>query len=249
VTVREFVFVALVVAVVAIGRHVVGSEFVVMYFVAIGALGLLATVANERGRQRLARWLIERGPDAQDRTLVNLENAVDRPELAMLLDRSAPVVPLRAAAEVFRYPRDAARTSKWTMWLSALIALIAAAGWIADRLNDRGPFYGPESQWWEPLALSGGFAASAVFMWWMARESTGELEVSDDGLAWRVPGRKPKVIAWTEVTAAGRSSLARRLVVRAPGRRIAVSDVLIGYGRLTNLVATRLPRTVTWTAS
>ena len=86
-------------------------------------------------------------------------------------------------------------------------------------------------------------------MWWMARESTGELEVSEQGITWRVPGRKPKAIAWTEVTAAGRSELARRLVVRAPGRRIAVSDVLIGYGRLTNLVATRLPQTVTWTAS
>ena len=49
------------------------------------------------GPAAVAQWLIERGPDAQDRALVNLEGAVDRPELANDLDRLAPVVPLRGA--------------------------------------------------------------------------------------------------------------------------------------------------------
>ena len=248
-TSREFVVIVFVVAVVAVGRRLVGQEFVVAYFVAIGVLGLVGTIANERGRRRVARWLVERGPDAQDRALVNFENAVDRPELASALDRMAPVVPLRGAREVFRYPPDAARTSTWTMYGSAVIAALAGAGWISDRLTGQTRFYGADAHWWEPLALVGGFSASAALMWWMARESTGELEVTEQGLTWRVSGRQPRSIAWTEVTAAERSELSRRLVVRARARRIAVSDVLIGYGRLVNLVATRLPGTARWSAS
>ena len=47
VTIREFVFIVLGVAAVAVGRHMVGPEFVMAYVVAIGAFGLLATIARE----------------------------------------------------------------------------------------------------------------------------------------------------------------------------------------------------------
>lgn len=248
-TYRQFWATILVVSVVTVGRHLVGPKFAAAYFIALGVFGVAATVYYAYWKRRLARQLREWHVDAQDRALVALESVPFRPELAEALGRAQPRVPLRGTREDFAYPPDAARTTRWVMRGAIFLAGFFALGWLSDILLGRTRFVQADTPVLEAVGLITLFAAAGFAMWWMARESTGVLEVTDEGLTWRVPGRTPKQLRWGDVTEVRHGELSRRLVVRAGREKIAVSDVLTGYGRLINLVATRLPVGARWTAS
>jgi hypothetical protein len=248
-TYRQFWATILVVGVVTVGRHVVGPEFAAAYFMVLGAFGLVATLYYAHWKRRLARRLSEWDPNAQDRALVAMEAVSFRPELAEALGRTQPRVPLRGTRERFTYPPEAARTTRWVMRAGLSLSGFFALGWLSDVVLGRTRFVGPDTPRFEIAGLIAAFGAMGLMMWWMARESAGVLEVTDEDLTWRVPGRAPKRIRWADVTEVRHGELSRRLVVRAGRRQIAVSDVLVGYGRVINLVATRLPVSARWRAS
>ena len=247
-TYRQFWATVLVVSVVTVGRHRAGPEFAAVYFIALGVFGVAATVYYAYWKRRLARQLREWHVDAQDRALVALESVPFRPELADALGRAQPRVPLRGTREDFAYPPDSARTTRWVMRGSNFLCGFFALGWLSDILLGRTRFVGADTPAREAAGLIAIFAAMGLAMWWMARESTG-VTVTDEGLTWCVQGRIPTLIRWTEITDVRHGELSRRFVVRAGRQKIAVSDVLTGYGRLINLVATRLPPSARWTAS
>ena len=93
-----------------------------------------------------------------------------------------------------------------------------------------------------------GFVAGGVMMRWMLDATAGQLEVDEERLVYRNGNRVLRDIAWDAITEAGTSSLTDVLWIRAGRTRLAVSNHLIGFGRLVNLVASRAAARSRWTA-
>jgi len=243
-TFRQFWITVVVVSLITIGRHVAGDGLVAIYFIAIGALGVLSTVMYHRWRARLARRLNAMSETGQQRTLVLLENAALRPALVTDLDLTVPKVPLRGPKESFRYPPDAARTGTWIMHGCAWLAGFMVLGVLSDMVRGAHVFVDGGTSWWEISALPLGFGAGALFMRWSVQQSRGVLEITDDTIAWLAPGRRPHVIRWTEVTEARLGEFPQSIRIRSHTARISASDALVDCGRAINLIATRLPPTI-----
>jgi hypothetical protein len=94
-----------------------------------------------------------------------------------------------------------------------------------------------------------GFAAGGVMMRWMLEATAGQLEVTDEGLVYRNGDRVLRNIVWDDITEAGTSPIADVLWVRAGRTKLAVSNHLIGFGRVVNLVASRAAARSRWKAS
>jgi hypothetical protein len=240
-TYRQFWATVLIVTIVGATRHLIGDGAVAVYFVALGAMGVLLTVTFYRRRSRLARRLIEMSEDGRERTLVNLENNPLRAGLVVDLRLDAPRVPLRGAVEVFRYPAEASQTARWTMYGCAWLAGFIAVGALSDIVLNAQRFVGPGTGWWEIPSLVVGFTGGAIFTWWSARESLGVLAISDASITWSVPGRTPCCIPWTEVIEAKLGEFPQAITVKSRTHRITASDALVDCGRAINLVATRIP--------
>jgi hypothetical protein len=241
-TYRQFWSVALLVAIVTVGRHVVGNGAVAAYFIVVGVVGVVATVIFHRHRGRVTRHLAEMSEEDRTQTLVLLENNPLRAGLVAEIDVEAPRVPLRGSVEVFRYPAEAARTGTWTMYGCAWLAGFAGVGSLSDLVLGTHRFVGPETAWWEVPALTIGFGVAAAFMWWSVQESRGVLEITDDAITWRVPGRTSRRIAWDDVTSATLGDPPQSIRIQSRTVRIGLSSTLVDFGRALNLIATRLPR-------
>jgi hypothetical protein len=180
----------------------------------------------------------------QQRTLVLLENEALRHALTTDLDIPAPKVPLRGQKESFRYPSDAARTGTWTMHACVWLAGFFVLGVLSDVVRGTHAFVDADTSWWEISALPLVFGIGALFMRWSVRRSRGVLEINDDGIAWLTPGRPPQGIRWAEVTEARLGEFPQSIRIRSRSARISASDALVDCGRAINLIATRLPPTI-----
>jgi len=223
------------------GYFTVGSGFVIGYFVVMGVLIVLATLAYASFRKRLEQYLNRMSEAGQQHTLMLLENASIRHGLAEELELPVPRVPLRGGSESFRYSPDASRTSQWAMYACALVGGFLCLGSLSDLLLRRNTFIDPQGNWWDVPAVVLGMGAAAFVMWWNARQLRGVLEITDEALTLFVPGRATRRIAWQEVVRAKLAEFPHGISVWSRTQRIAASDALIGYGRAINLIATRLP--------
>jgi len=76
-----------------------------------------------------------------------LENVAFRAELAEELRQPMPRVPLRGGRELFRYPPQGVRISRWLARGYVFMSAFAAVGWLSDALLGREVFVGRETPW------------------------------------------------------------------------------------------------------
>jgi hypothetical protein len=237
------------VVVVTILGIVFGDNVRLLAISAIALVGLVATILIARRKARIAEALSRESPDAQADVLVLLENLAIRPDLARPLGRPAPRVPLRRCEEIFRYSEQAVRTSRWTMTGCIVIAGLAAAGAMADLLFGTEHFFAQGVPWWEPAGLIAFFGGAALFMRWTLRIGRARIHITDDAITLAMVDGSLRRIDWSSVVEVRRSDLARSLTIRSQRDRIIIWDTLDDFGRVVNLVATRMPNDAPWRAS
>ena len=234
--IRDFWILVGAMIVLAVGTALYGDRFFLGFFVIFAAIGIAVTLWSEVILTRVTRLLRRRSELAQEQTLLLLEDAAARHDLATRLGRTAPPVPLRAPMEVYRFPAEAVRPVRWVMWMSATMALVIAMIPLLD----------PTASWWEMGGLAVAFAAGAWLMKYQAVAVRSWFEITETEIRHQVFGGTPRVIAWSDVREARHSTLGQALSIRSAGRNIVVPNTVEGYGRLVNLVASRLPPTARW---
>jgi hypothetical protein len=237
---RGYVTVIAMVVVMTIGARLLGEWFRVAVFVALGLLGLVATIRYERVKSRITDFLSEQPPEEQDAILVWDEAWEDRPEILARLGRQGPRVPLRGGREVFAYAPHHVTAAFWSMIVGAALTAFAAGMAIFAPPND-------PSEWPYLIALLIGFGAMTAFMPWQIRIARGRIEVTEEAIASLAPDGARTAWSWSEIVSAKTSWLGSSLVLRTlGGRRIWIGHSIDGYGRLANLIATRIPEGVVW---
>lgn len=240
-TVRQFIAIIVVVAVLNLADHFHGVSGRAGVFIALGVVGLLGAIWYERFRSRLRDGLAALDPEARDNVLVSLENSELRADALTDLDVDPPRVPLRRAVETFAYPPSHTRTMRWTMNLWIFLGGFLVVGSLSDRVLGTERFMASSEGWWELAGLALLFIAGASSSWWFMRGTMAIVRVTDEAIELQTPGRRVRRIAWADVTQARLGVLSRQLRIRSHDERIAVGDTIEGYGRLANIVATRLP--------
>ena len=249
-SIRQAVFIAIVVLAVQIGTELYGGRFFLWYLVIVGALGLTGTIVYALRLRRIQRALASLDDSAQDDVLVALENVAERPTLAEALGRPQAVVPIRGGLEVFRYPRGDALVVRVLMYSCGLFAGFAALSWTSDVVLGRTQFVDPATTpWWERVLLIAGFSFGAIVMRWMEQATSGQLEISEEAVTFRFRGGDARTIPWAELTEAGTSELSDILWVRSGRTKIAVRNRLVDFGRAVNLVASRAALRSRWKGS
>lgn len=237
-------FLALLVAAAAltVGARLLGEWVRVAALVGLGGAGLYGFLRVEVAKLQFVRAL--RGQPERDtaRVLHALENVAERVELAERLGATPPPVALRGGRERFVYPAAARAQAWWTMWasaaLAALVVLLGATTSFATTAD--------LLAW---LALAAAFAAGALLMRrWLATTHV-IVEATDDALRIRHPDGTTEALPWHEITTVREQSLLQSFTVQSPATRVTVWQTLGGYGRLVNIVATRVPEGVRWRAT
>jgi len=237
---RGYVAVIVMVFIMTIGARLLGEWFRVGVLVTLGLLVLIATIRYERLKSRITHFLSEQPPGDQDAILVWDEGWEDRPEILARLGRQGPRVPLRGGRELFAYAPHHVTAAVWSMAGGAAITAFAAGMAIFSPPND-------PSEWPYLVALLIGFGAMTAFMPWQIRIARSRIEVTDQAIASLAPDDARTAWAWSEIVSAKTSWLGSSLVLRTSGgRRIWIGHSIDGYGRLANLIATRIPEGVAW---
>lgn len=246
-SIRQAITIVVLVGVVQIGTELYGGQFFLWYLIIIGGLGLAGTLAYALRLRRLQRYLATLDESKQDEVLVAIEGAAERRALAEELGRPQPIVPIRDGREVFRYPGEHVLVTKGIMYGCIFIAGIAVVGWASDALLGRTRFVDPATTpWWEMGLLIGGFSVGALLMRWMVEATVGQLEISEEGVMYRVHGKAVRIVTWQDLTEAGISPMSDVLWVRSRRTKIAVSNKLVSFGRAVNLVASRAAARSKW---
>lgn len=239
---RRFLVLLLAIAALSIGARLFGDWVRVAALAAIGLLGLWGFVRLEVAKLQFVRALLGQPEPETRRVLGALENVAVRVELAERLGATAPPVTLRGGRERFVYP-DAVRTqARWTMWASgAFAALVVWLGATSDFAST-----GDLLAW---LALAVGFSAGALVMRRWLASTRAVVEATDDALLLRQASGDTLTLPWAGITEVRERSLLQSFTVRGASGRVTVWDSLEGYGRLVNIVATRVPEGARWRAT
>ena len=240
VTKRRYVFLTLLIVVMTVGAQFIGEWFRATIIGVLAVSGIVLTIWHERWKRRIVEFLATREPEDQDALLVWDEGWQDRPEILERLGRRGPRVPLRGEREIFGYAPHHATMARFSTAMGILI-VIAALGNAVLALP-------PEpSERVALLALVVGFGAMTLLMPWQIRLATSQLEITDNAITVIGADGRREVTAWSDIAAAKDSRLASALILRTmAGRRIWIGHVIEGYGRLANLIATRLPEHLAW---
>lgn len=237
--IRDFWVLVGAMVVLALGTAFFGDRFFLGFFVLVAAIGITITLWSEVILARVARLLRRRSDLAQEQTLLLLEDVAGRADLAARLGRTAPRVPLRAPIEIYRYPPEAERPARWVMWACAVMAAVMLSLPVLD----------PRSSWWTAGILAAAFCGGTWLMHHYTVAVRSWFEVTDAEIRHRIANGSLRVIAWEDVLEAHHSTLGQTLSVRAGKRRIVVPNTVEGYGRLVNVVASRLPPAARWIAT
>jgi hypothetical protein len=221
-----------------LGAQLIGEWVRTTLLVALGVAGLTLTAYTEWRKHRITRFLAALPPEDQDALLVYDEGWRDRPEVLAALGRRGPRVPLRAERERFRYAPHHARYVRWTWWGTIALEGVLVCTALFARPQDAA----------ERLSLGAllvGFGGSLAYLPFEIRRFRSEVVVTDAGLSVVHPDGSSQRLSWAAVRDARDSRLSSSLVLRGPGVRIRIGYEISGYGRLANLIATRLPEGIT----
>lgn len=234
-----------VVAVVVIIFNVAGAAFgaagKIAVFSMLGAVGVVVTLSHERRRARFIDALASMSPEVRHEVLIHLENDPLRAEAVHDLGIVPPPVPLRRPVEVFPHRANHVRTVRWTVNLWLLVGGLLTLGAAAHRLL--GP--GQSPPWFHsPVEVYGlalmWFVGTVVSRWLLA-QSRSVLRVSEEGLDLTCPGRRTRRMTWADVVSVRFDGLPRRLRLASATERIVVGDSFQEYGRLLNIIVSRIP--------
>jgi hypothetical protein len=236
---RGYWFLIAVVTVATLGARFIGEWVRLTMLVGMALVGIGLTSWVEYKKWRITRMLGSKSEDEQDARLVWVEDWADRPEILGNLDRRGPTVPLRSERERFIHAGHHLTVIRWTFWATAVLVLIFVYVAIARPPTDR-------SEWPYLIALIAGFGASLAYLPSQIRLYSEAIEVTDSALeVIRSNGRRD-VIPWATVESVRTSALMSTLVIRASAGVVRIPHIIGDYGRLANLIATRLPATVAW---
>jgi hypothetical protein len=240
-TIRQSIVTLVIVGAFMIGRAIYGDRVVVGYFLLIGIIGAVAIVLLERRRSRLNRLLSVLPEDVRDSLLVVLENSEIRGIAVADAGLRGPRVPLRGDVEQFAYPSSHARTMAWTTNIWSFLGGLFLLGYLSDRALGHERFFYARDSWWYVAGIAAMCVAGAAGSWWCKCEAQAVVRVTDERLTLEVPGRRTRSVAWSDVREVQIHSLSRGLKVRGADARIGAGSQIVGYGRLLNLVLTRVP--------
>lgn len=222
--------------------HALGEMGKVATFSGLGAIGLVATVLNERRGARFRDALVSLEPQERNEALMRLENSELLADVVLNLGIVPPRVPLRRPVESFACSDAQARTVRWALRIWLFLGGFLVAGFASDRLLGREVFFPLSQPWWEIVGLGLVCVAGTTMSWWLARGSRSVVRVSDAAMELDRPGQPTRRIAWDEVTAARMGGFSRRLRLTSGTETIVVlSDTIQDYGRLLNIALSRLP--------
>jgi len=224
-----------------IGRALYGDWVVIGYFLLVGIVGAVAIVLFERRRSRLNRLLSVLPEEVRDSLLVVLENSAIRGIAVADAGLRGPRVPLRGDVEQFSYPSSHARTAAWTMNTWIFLSGLFLLGYLSDRALGHERFFSAQDSWWDVASIAMLCVAGVAGSWWCKCQAEAVVRVTDERLILEVPGRRTRSVAWSDVREVHLYSLSRGLKVRGADARIAAGSQIVGYGRLLNLVLTRVP--------
>lgn len=211
-------------------------------FSGLGAIGLVATVLNERRGVRLREALARMEPETRNEVLVRLENSEMRADAVIGLGIEPPRVPLRRSVETFACSETQARAMRWSTRLWLLVGALLLLGYATDRILGREVFFRWNQPWWETAGIVLVCIVGTGASWWLARRSKAVVLVSDGAVELQFPGQPVRRIPWEEITAAQVGGLPRRLRLVSDAHTIVVlSETIQGFGRLLNLALSRLP--------
>lgn len=236
---------ALILVVVVSALNLIGVAFgvvgVAVTFAALAACGLFLAAWNERRRRQLRDALASVDTDTRNDVLVSLENTPLRAELLTDLDVEAPAMPLRSAEEIFRYPVGFEKPMEWSAIGGFALAGFIAVGWASDVVLSRETFRSATSPWYDTAGLIALLTALGAINWWHAREMKAVVRLSEEGLVLETPGRRTRRLRWADVERVTYGGLSNRLRLRGGGESISIGDKIEQFGRLLNLVLSRVP--------
>jgi hypothetical protein len=220
------------------------GEWVALASIVVMALGgIVLTVHDERLKRRISRFLGALEESDQDALLVWDEGWDARPEIVARLGRRGPPVPLRGAQEEFTYASHHATMARVGLLSGVMVACMLSALAIFEMPVDR----------WERILLFVMIAVMtgiALSMPWQIRIATSRVVITDDTVT--VVDRRGRGVSipWAHIVDAKDSAINHMLRLRTvDGRRIWVGHFIDRYGRLANLIESRLPEHVAWRAS
>lgn len=223
-----------------LGRQFVGDWVLIAVLGAMALAGIALTAWIEYRKSRITQFLATQPADDQDARLVWLEDWADRPEIEDNLDRRGPRVPLRGEREHFRHAPHHLTVLRWTFVGTAALVIILLCVAVLPPTD--------LSEWPYLVALVIGFGASLAYLPTQLRRYAECVEVTDSALAViRANGRRDE-IPWDSIQSVRTSALSSMLVVHSAALTIRIPHVILGYGRLANLIASRLPSNVAWRA-
>jgi hypothetical protein len=234
-------FLFLLIAVTTLGRQFLGNWVLIVVFGGMAVLGIVVTTLLEYRKARITQLLDRQPPDAQDGSLVWLEDWADRPEIEDRLDRRGPRVALRGDREKFEHETHHLTLCRWTFVLTAALVL---------GFSYMGLFHPPADpvEWRYLVALIIGFGFSLAYLPSQMRMYAERIEITDEALeVMRSSGRRD-VIPWADIQSVHTSAIRSMLVIRSSGTTVRIPHIIVGYGRLANLIASRLPSGVAWRA-
>lgn len=218
-----------------------GAAGKIAVFSTLGAVGLVATLSHERRRSRFIDALASMTPEVRHEVLIHLENDPLRAEAVHDLGIVPPPVPLRRPVELFPHRANHVRTVRWTvnLWLvvGGLLTVGALVDWLLGPAVLPVTFHSPA----EIYGLALMWPVGTVVSWWLLAQSRSTLRVSEQGLELTCPGRRTRRMAWTEVMSARFDGLPRHLRLTSATERIVVGDSFQEYGRLLNIIVSRIP--------
>jgi hypothetical protein len=236
---RGYWFLVVLVAGMTLGAHLVGEWVRIAVVVAIVVAGIALTAWTERFKWKFTQFLADKSPEEQDARLVWAESWADRPEILANLDRQGPRVPLRTERERFEHAPHHVTVMRWTFAGTALLVAIFAYVGVAHPPTAR------DEQVYLILLIV-GFGASLTYLPGQIRRYGEQIEVTDAALeVVRSNGRR-EAMPWASIRDVRNSSFNKLLVIRSTETTVRIPHVIEGYGRLANLIATRLPPSVPW---
>ncbi len=150
-------------------------------------------------------------------------------------------MPLRGAEEIFRYPVGFEKPMEWGAIGGVAFAGFIAVGWASDVVLSKETFRSAESPWYDTAGLIALMAGLAAINWWYAREMKAVVRLTDEGIALETPGRRPRRLRWTEVERVRYGGHGRTLRLRGAGESISIGNEIEQFGRILNLVLSRVP--------
>lgn len=176
--------------------------------------------------------LRRRTPHAREQFLLVNEEWEGRAELAGRLNEPLPVVPIRAGSETFAFHRGRTYALRGIGFLC--LAVLAAS--VIYGYSDPERLLG---DWPDILAAVLVLGGGGAFFLWYAEVFEHRFVVDEDAIT-EVYRSRRRSIRWTEVLQVRAEDWRGGMVLISKEAKIGFPESLIGYGRLANIVMSRV---------